>query len=296
MLSKSFFSSHDSNYQDSELYSKNFLIVGLTRNCSSNIKNDIAKFQSAIKNFNNISWLIIESDSSDNTVETLKELETEVINFRFISLGALAPIIPLRTERIAHCRNKYLDEFRNNPIYENIDYLVVADLDGLNDKLTENAFLSCWLRNDWDVCTANQSGPYYDIYALRHPFWSVNDCVKSYNFFINLKFSAEKSKEIAILSKMIKIDQNTDWIEVESAFGGLAIYKKDAINTAYYIGIDNDGTEMCEHVNFHKMLRENGKRIFINPKFINADFTEHTLQLKRFTRLKIKIKQLVRAF
>jgi len=277
-----------------KLYSKRFLVVGLTRNSSLTIKNDISKISSALSKFENLNWLIIESDSDDKTEKVLEELKSTKKNFRSISLGALSKKIPLRTARIAFCRNKYLEEIKNNNQYKEIEYVIVADLDGINNLITEKGFISCWLEGNWDVCTANQKGPYYDIYALRHPFWSPNDCMQVYKFFIDHNLSAEQSREIAIRSKMIKVNEKSDWIEVESAFGGLAIYRKDAIKDAHYVGIDNSGAEICEHVTFHKMLRENGKRIFINPRFINAAYTEHTIPLKPINRIKEKIKQLVK--
>ena len=75
---------------------------------------------------------------------------------------------------------------------------------------------------------------------------------------------------------MIEIPENSEWIEVDSAFGGLAIYKRDAIFGQFYIGINSTGSETCEHVSFHKELRSLGKKIFINPALINGGLNEHS--------------------
>ena len=274
------------------LRTKQFLIVGLAKNCSKSIKADIAKVQSALQAFKHLRWLVIESDSRDRTVKKLGELEQEIENFRFISLGALRTEFPLRTARIAHCRNRYLDELNGNPIYAHIDYVIVADLDGVNDQLTERGLLSCWARDDWDVCTANQRGPYYDVWALRHKTWSPNDCWSQYRFLMELGLSVNESLFAAIHSRMIKIDENLDWIEVDSSFGGLAIYRRKALEGSQYVGLDDEGEMVCEHVQLHATLRAHGGRIFINPELINTGYTAHTKKLLLRSRIRRQIKAL----
>ena len=275
-----------------DLIAKQFLVVGLAKNCSKSIKTDITKVQSALKAFKHVQWLVIESDSRDGTVKKLGELEREVENFRFISLGALRKDFPLRTARIAHCRNRYLDELNGNPIYAHIDYVIVADLDGVNDQLTEQALLSCWARDDWDVCTANQRGPYYDVWALRHETWSPNDCWSQYRFLTEHGLSVNKSLFAAIHSRMVKIDENLDWIEVDSSFGGLAIYRRKALEGAQYVGLDDEGEMVCEHVQLHAAIKTQGGRIFINPGLINTGYTSHTKKLLLLSRIRRKIKAL----
>ena len=275
-----------------DLIAKQFLVVGLAKNCSKSIKTDITKVQSALKAFKHVQWLVIESDSRDGTVKKLGELEREVENFRFISLGALRKDFPLRTARIAHCRNRYLDELNGNPIYAHIDYVIVADLDGVNDQLTEQALLSCWARDDWDVCTANQRGPYYDVWALRHETWSPNDCWSQYRFLTEHGLSVNESLFAAIHSRMIKIDENLDWIEVDSSFGGLAIYRRKALEGAQYVGLDDEGEMVCEHVQLHAVIRAHGGRIFINPGLINTGYTSHTKKLLLLPRIRRQIKAL----
>ena len=72
-----------------------------------------------------------------------------------------------------------------------------------------------------------------------------------------------------VIPKMINIKPSAKIIEVDSAFGGLGIYKKSAIpNDAEYIGVDKNGDEVCEHVSFHSSIRNNQGKIFINPRLI----------------------------
>ena len=79
-----------------------------------------------------------------------------------------------------------------------------------------------------------------------------------------------------LYSKVKTIPTVNEWIEVESSFGGLAIYKKKCFYKNEYVGLYNNGEEICEHVHFNQKLRNNGLKLFINPRLINAKHTEHT--------------------
>jgi hypothetical protein len=56
------------------------------------------------------------------------------------------------------------------------------------------------------------------------------------------------------------IPSESAWIECQSAFGCMALYKTASIVNRRY-----DGRKTCEHVSFHA-----GLRIFINPTFISG--------------------------
>ena len=177
----------------SELKKLTLAIVGLARNCEQTIRADIQRLKASAQNAKSIVWLIVESDSSDNTIAELEILQSEIENFQFASLGNLSETIPKHTDRISHCRNYYADKIRIDHRFSNIDYVVVADLDGLNNKLNQTSFESCWERTDWDMCAANQDGPYYDIWALRHKEWCPEDCWAQYKFLNQYRLNFEKN-------------------------------------------------------------------------------------------------------
>jgi hypothetical protein len=167
--------------------------------------------------------------------------------------------------------------------------VVIADFNNLNRKLNQAAVKSCWDYENWDVVTANQSGRYYDIWALRHPLWSPNDCWEALDFYRSHVKFPELALTYSLRSRMIKISRESKWIPVESAFGGIAIYRSTVLKTpAIYSGRGTDHLPICEHVPFHHLLRENGARIFINPKFINTRITDHSRRLSLlYTALRI---------
>ena len=112
----------------SQLRDQAVLLVGTARNCASTVGPDIARLRRALDYFGTIHCLVVESDSDDDTVGELRRLEAEIDHFRFVSLGKLEGEMPLRTERIAHCRNAYLEALNSDPQYGDVDYVVVADL------------------------------------------------------------------------------------------------------------------------------------------------------------------------
>jgi len=263
----------------------NLLVVGLVRNAGGKISADVDRLMRALGSFQRVQWLLIESDSTDRTIEELRRLANTVPSFRFLSLGQLQPHLPLRTQRIAHCRNAYLEELDQHADYASVDLVVMADFDGINTLVNDIAVLSCWMRDDWDVCTANQIGPYYDIWALRHSQWSPSDCKSSYRFLVSYGVEPQRALQATLLTRMITIPAGGPWIAVDSAFGGLAIYRRELLRGLRYVGLAADGQEVCEHVSIHEQIRSRGGRIFINPMMICAGANEHTRVLRARQKL-----------
>lgn len=260
----------------SSLSEQRVLVVGVARNCEKTLTKDISRLRESLKSCKALSWLVVESDSSDGTVNALRVLERDVPAFQFMSLGSLKQTIPIRTQRIARCRNAYLEQLKSNPLYSDVDCVVVADLDGVNDLVTADGFASCWMRSEWGVCTANQKGPYYDIWALRHRLWSPTDCWRQYRFLVAHNAPKEAALWASTLTKMITIAETEEWIEVDSAFGGLGVYRRSVLDGVLYSGLDEDGQEICEHVSLNNQIKSRGARIFINPRLINSARTDHT--------------------
>jgi hypothetical protein len=246
-------------------------VVGLVRNGEATITPAGERLAQALAGCPRVDWMVIESDSSDGTPAALAALKARVPGFDFRSLGALAARHPKRTDRIAQCRNAGLAWFEGlRAAGEPVSHLLMADLDGVNDALTAEALASCWQREDWDACMANQSGRYYDLWALRHPAWCPSDCWAEADFLSAHGVPRDRAIMAAVYQRMIEIDPAHDWIEVDSAFGGLAVYRAEAIAGLRYHGLDAAGRELCEHVPLHAAMRARGARLFINPRLLNG--------------------------
>ena len=238
------------------------VVVGLARNCDSQIENSINKIISLKTKKNDL--FIYENDSVDLTKDILtsyaKNQETELLrnpeattitvrcnDFNTVELKDKSLI---RTSRLANYRNFCLNWVKEN--HENSDYVIVLDLDADLGFSIDGIYNSIyWLNN---IENAGGMGSYslilkhelfhYDSFAIR-----LNDWKKSnQNDFNN------------IWVKNFHPLIGSDPIKFYSCFGGLAIYKTKAFLSGWY-----DGEIGCEHVGFHKSLKDNNWDVYLNP-------------------------------
>ena len=269
------------------------LLVGTVSNVGENIEKELNIVLQALARFQKIEVFLVESDSTDNTIMVLNKLQQNNSNFTYVSKGNLKELMPNRIDRLTFCRNIYVEEIRSRKLNNRPMYVAVADLDGMNYALNKKSVDSCFIQLKWDVVTANQIGGYYDIYALRAQNWQDKDCFKeldefrlkivspndsSIRIFQKIKYFKlnEQAKHRAIYSKMVKINVNSPWIKVESAFGGFAIYKSIIFLKYNYSKSMQDYSE-SEHVTIHRKLSEDGFSIYINPSLINAKWNTYNV-------------------
>ena len=263
------------------------IIVGIVRDIEKSFNRDFEKLSAAFSKFSKIDWHVVESGSKDASVNLLQDYSKKLENFSFDRLEHQSALT--RTENMAIARNAYLDYLRAKSRLHTYDYVAIADFNNLNNKLTATAIESCFMNNSWDVVSANQRGRYYDVWALRHPQWSPNDCWEQHAFYRKYMKFPESAITYSMRSRMLRIPRDEAWIEVDSAFGGLAIYKSSILNSnARYSGITSEGKRICEHVPFNLELKAGGARIFVNPALINTRITDHSRRLSLlFTLLRI---------
>ena len=265
------------------LQEKPVLVVGIVKDIEKTLKKDIKNIGKALSFFQDVHWFLVESDSSDNSKQILSELKNANKNFFYTSIDIPNKSYEFRTERMATARNKYLAYIREHINLVEYPYIVIADFNLLNKQISVESVLSSWSRSDWDVVTANQSARYYDIWALRHPLWSPNDCWEQHEFLKKYIKIPEIVNSYSLRSRMIKIPKDSNWIEVDSAFGGFAIYRSSVFqNNAFYEGKNDASNMICEHVAFNRKIKELGARIFINTNLINAHYTDHSRRLTVF--------------
>ncbi len=248
-------------------------IVGVVRDVEHVIKKEFNYVEKIFKNFGEVNTFLVESDSIDQTVDCLSELSRSNAHFSFKSLGVLENEIPNRYGRIAYCREVYLEHVKN--LQTKLDYVVVVDLDGMNHNLTVDAVKSTLENQDrWDAVFANQAGRYYDIGALRHSIWSPIDCFTAYDWALSVA-DAQSAKLFGVQSKMLKIRKNAGMIAVDSAYGGLGIYKADVFKLSSYIGTDLYQNPMLDFVCFNLFLSKNNYKLMIDSQLINCKYNSH---------------------
>jgi hypothetical protein len=239
----------------------NVIFAGTVRNVEQYIQNTINNIDLCGHQFNNYLLIIYENDSKDNTRKIL--LDNKKDNYIYIFEDNITE--PLRTMRISNGRNKILNKIREINKDNYYDYLIMMDMDDVNmsGKFIES-IKSCFEYTGWDILTGNQSGNYYDLWALRkkedmeYDLWKMIDINKHISNAINIYYYNN-----------IKNYQPGKLLEVDSAFSGIAIYKLSSIpKDCYYHGKYNSGQEHCEHVEFHRCIKKSGKNIYINTSFL----------------------------
>ncbi len=266
-----------------------FLIVGTVRNVEKTVRNEIVSMQSLFRKFGETHFHLVESDSTDSTISVMQELQNKIENFSFNTLGKLDPKIPNRVNRIRYCRNDYVNFIRKSDI--NYDFVVVCDWDGINKAVKYRSLKKIFRDvSIWSMCAANQTLGYYDIYALRAKAWVETDYIRELSDFKQkhspLTFWQEdRARKELIYKRMRFLRKSNDWIEVDSAFGGMAIYKSKVFQEFDY------GDEMaieeleCEHITLHRKMIGAGMKIFICPEFINSHINTYNLNKVTLVRL-----------
>jgi hypothetical protein len=282
------------------------LVVGTTRDCEATLEKNVNRIARACRDFEEVSFYVVESDSKDATKDILFKLHKKIPNFNYTSLGFLDYLIPERVDRIRFCRNNYIDYLKNRQnSTERCDFVLVVDLDRVNSKLSRRAVISCFSTNEhWDACFANQSFGYYDLYALRAENWITYDIFKELRSAfskipatdgkwpkVRSYFIEDRLRKNIIYNNMRRIPSNHSWIKVRSAFGGAAIYRADVLSEADYSAIDT-ADKICEHVDLNLKLYNLGKNLWIVPSFINCRFNAYNLNRIKLVRFLRALKNL----
>jgi hypothetical protein len=123
--------------------------------------------------------------------------------------------------------------------------------------------------------TATQRAEYYDIWALRITPVVLFDCWQRIKELTSFFISRELLTDRLIKIHQKPIPRDRPMIEVQSAFGGAALYAAKYLNKeCLYNGQSDHGWwwwryEQCEHVPFHQCIQRYAKKqkIYINPQF-----------------------------
>jgi len=243
------------------------IFAGTVKNVENYIQNALKNIEKCGKKFNTFSVVIYENDSTDKTRDIL--INNKKANYHYIFEDNVAE--GRRTMRLANGRNKILQKVKEINQNNQYTYLIMLDLDDINASGEFiNSIDSCFAYdiNNWDVLTGNQKGVYYDIWALRKNGIIEYDCLGE----LYKPISQDKKDVISEIISNTHFDKSADLIEVDSAFGGIAIYKLAALQNCEYVGEHlndeyPDHSEHCEHVEFHKCIKKNGGKIYINSEF-----------------------------
>ncbi len=266
------------------------VFAAVIQNCSQYLPISLDNVERMSRLASDVAYVFIENDSTDNTKNDLKQWGQGRSNFNLINLDGLRDEAPIRTVRLEFLRNTCVEIIKANELMRSFDFLIVLDMDDvgaspLNMDEVSNAIQFLGASPQRAAAFANQQGGYYDVWALRHPELCPGDAWEEVlDYVLKNKTSDEYAYSETMEKRIVSFDVNSPPIEVDSAFGGLGIYKMEFVrnNPNPYLGSkvkiltgDNGAlsvarTQVCEHVHFNQGIGHQHGELFIMPKLINA--------------------------
>ena len=259
----------------------NLVFAGLARDCARTVEKNIASILSLCDDprVESLQLFIAENDSQDQTRSLLASIERRFEQIQLVLLPSLDTVFPSRVARIAYCRQYLLGVIADKVDLDsssNILYIPI-DLDSeifstVNGDLFVRTCLLLLSNACLDAIFPSSSPFYYDVLALRASGWCSSDCMYDLR-----KFTRFGSQFISLLGYLwliarrqkssAKLAATTDLIPVQSAFGGLGIYRAEAISVAKYFN-SFWSHEVYAHSNEHVIF--NG---YIHNKVIATKLT-----------------------
>ena len=233
------------------------IFCGLARDVAEGLPMVQKRIERAGSMFKDYRVVIYENDSQDNTVALLKDWQAKNPHVVVLSenLGAKkwGQVNDLdRMKYLATCRNQYLEYVKEH--FSDFEFLIVLDFD-LPKGFSYGGLANTFGHDDWDAVGSNGLLVPPEGYPSANPM-----------FFDAWAYREKRDGEAGPLDEINRLAfrRGEDLVPVTSCFGGLAVYRMEAIRMgAQY------GGEDCEHVVFHRQLREMGfGKMFLNPSQI----------------------------
>ncbi len=205
------------------------IICGVCKDAEKQLPVAFASIEALSKKCSDYRVVIYENNSKDNTKLLLRQWAAKdpkiLVISEDLSSSALKRVgrarHKSRTESIARARNIILDEIMKKK-YDNFPYVVMADLDMLAWDVEGIVATLDAKEPEWDAVCANGG---YDRFAFRSE---------------EFPFGAEllgKTYWKRIWDYDLQLSASGEWKKVYSAFGGLGIYKREAIRGCRYSGV-----------------------------------------------------------
>lgn len=231
--------------------------VGLARNLDWILPLTIGRIEQTARHFADWRCVILENDSTDGTKDLLRKWATrdpEHVVVELLDNGKphLHGFELARTEAMADYRNRCRELVREH--YAQADYVIVVDLDawggwsvhgvingiGWHERMPQAGCMASTslFKHAGTLIDGKAPWAHYDNWAYRWLGWTPR---------IGPWFTFWLPPPGAVP------------IQVNSAFGGLGIYKTQPYLESEYSGED------CEHVPYHRRMIEKGWTIHLNP-------------------------------
>lgn len=242
----------------------NACVVAIARNAMPFLQNTLALVDEVAAGFRQCRMFIYENDSDDSTAATLDQFAArqwvDVVH-EWLDVEDTRGFEPSRTERLARARNICLEWVRHHAA--DTTWTIVLDTDPHGGFSVDGVFhsIACLADRDLSYAATRAGGmASYSLYLLRgegglphiahYDAWAARP----------LCWWRDRRQEIGMawFSQFLP-PVGAPVVPMNSAFGGLAVYKTPAFLAGGYSGED------CEHVPHHKRMRKNGWQMYLNP-------------------------------
>lgn len=230
-------------------------IVAIARNSMPALANTLILSAAVARRFQECKMFVFENDSTDQTDVVLDAISSDHSSWfhvRHETLGGIDArgFQPERTERLAYCRNQCLEWVRDNA--PSTDWTIVLDTDPAGGFSVDGVFNSIGRLLErpeaggmasYSLYKTAEGIAHYDAWAARPTCWW-----------------RDRRQEIGFtwFSSFLP-PVGSQPMPMNSAFGGLAVYRTPAFLAGGYSGED------CEHVAHHRRMRDAGYQMFLNP-------------------------------
>jgi len=267
--------SFDSLYENGleVIRDKRVIFCGMVRDCGNAVKKNISTIESIAALFYDYRIVVIENNSQDNTKDVLNSWQksnnkvTAICNdfdeskYKELTLteGYFLDNSFKRISKYVDYRNLYMEYIDKMDFAA--DYVILVDLDvaRIDVKGIITSFGSPF---EWDAITANGYSLSPKLRRRFHDTYALCEFGK--------QDSPQLATQITEYRETFKgLKKGKPFVRVFSAYGGLVIFKRDAIrNLRYKIMYNNyDHVEVrCEHFSiFHQMFERGFDKVYINP-------------------------------
>lgn len=248
-------------------------IVGIARTAMPHLANTLGLIDDTADLFGSAVAYFYENDSTDETPAVLKEWGSKrrgvVVESEAIGAAEGRGFEPDRTVRLARCRNRCKAWVAANAA--DSDYVLVLDLDPHGGFSPDGILNSVGWFADLDskstislsagamasyslICMPSEEEDkmhiaHYDAWAARLTVWEDRRDHMGGMAWLHAWMPPVGSPPLPMLS----------------AFGGACLYRTAAYLSGTYDGIGVRGKPDCEHVQFHRSMRQAGWQLYLNP-------------------------------
>lgn len=235
-------------------------IVSICRNAMPYLRNTLALVDELAGLWRDCAYYVYENDSTDETAAALDDFAIrQWVTIEHDALGGedSRGFEPERTVRLAKCRTRCQEWVRNHAA--DASYVMVLDTDPHGGFSVDGVLNSLgWFCEMLGESFHRREPGAMASHSLFVRKEEAGYGVAAYDAWAARLNNFEDRREHQWFHLLLP-PVGSQPIPMNSAFGGLCLYRREAFLAGVYDGSD------CEHVPFHKAMQKAGYQLFLNP-------------------------------